>query len=174
MISSFNVIIYLVVILATSRSYMWIIMANWTVIFGAGFAIVATFDVYWFLRLAYTRFLSFFRQPISITDVSSWVALNELQKVFPWQFSYTFFKYYTEDVTNWQPHDIEYPHSFDDKPGPFVWSHQSALCTYAHLSIYFFCYRTRSSIQYVPQLTLTSFATWIMGSTLENLILQGK
>ena len=95
-ISSFNVISYQVVSLATSHKYTWIIMANWTVIFGAGFAIVATFDVYWFLRLAYTRFLSFFRQPISITDVSSWVvslwipyALNELQKVFPWQFSYT-------------------------------------------------------------------------------------
>ena len=73
MISSFNVIIYLVVILATSRSYMRIIMANWTVIFGAGFAIVATFDVYWFLRLAYTRFLSFFRQPISITEVSTYI-----------------------------------------------------------------------------------------------------
>ena len=95
-ISRFNVISYQVVSLATSHKYTWIIMANWTVIFGAGFAIVATFDVYWFLRLAYTRFLSFFRQPISITDVSSWVvnlripyALNELQKVFPWQFSYT-------------------------------------------------------------------------------------
>ena len=41
-----------------------------TLIFGTGFAIVATFDVYWFIRLAYTRLLSFFRRPISVTEVS--------------------------------------------------------------------------------------------------------
>lgn len=45
-------------------------MSNWTLIFGTGFAIVATFDVYWFLRLAYTRLLSYFRRPISVTEDS--------------------------------------------------------------------------------------------------------
>lgn len=44
-------------------------MTNWTIVFGAGFAIVASFDVYWFLRLAYTRIISFFRKPMAITDV---------------------------------------------------------------------------------------------------------
>lgn len=45
-------------------------MANWALIFGTGFAIVASFDVYWFLRLAYTRIASLFRRPMAITDVS--------------------------------------------------------------------------------------------------------
>ena len=46
-------------------------MTGWTLVFGAGFAIVASFDVYWFLRLAYTRFLSYLRKPIAITEVSN-------------------------------------------------------------------------------------------------------
>jgi hypothetical protein len=44
-------------------------MTNWTIVFGAGFAVVASFDIGWFLRLAYTRIVSIFRQPLAVTEV---------------------------------------------------------------------------------------------------------
>ena len=51
--------------------YLQEMPSNWTIAFGAGFALVASFDVYWFLRLAYTRLVSLFRKPMAITDVSN-------------------------------------------------------------------------------------------------------
>ena len=45
-------------------------MVNWTVVFASFGAVVATFDAYWFLRLAYTRLITLFRKRMAITDVS--------------------------------------------------------------------------------------------------------
>ena len=45
-------------------------MVNWTLVFASFGAVVATFDAYWFLRLAYTRLITLFRQRMAITDVS--------------------------------------------------------------------------------------------------------
>ena len=45
-------------------------MVNWTLVVASFGAVVATFDIYWFLRLAYTRLVSFVRKPMAITDVS--------------------------------------------------------------------------------------------------------
>ena len=45
-------------------------MVNWTVVFASFGAVVATFDAYWFLRLAYTRIITLFRKRMAITDVS--------------------------------------------------------------------------------------------------------
>jgi len=45
-------------------------MVNWTLAIASIGAVIATFDVYWFLRLAYTRLVSYIRHPIAITDDS--------------------------------------------------------------------------------------------------------
>ena len=45
-------------------------MVNWTLVFASFGAVVATFDAYWFLRLAYTRLITLFRKRMAITDVS--------------------------------------------------------------------------------------------------------
>jgi len=45
-------------------------MVNWTLVFASFGAVVATFDAYWFLRLAYTRIITLFRRRMAITDDS--------------------------------------------------------------------------------------------------------
>lgn len=43
---------------------------SWGLAFGVGFVIASSFDIHWFLRLAYTRIAALFRKPISVTDES--------------------------------------------------------------------------------------------------------
>ena len=44
------------------------VATGWTIFFGVGFAVAASFDVYWFLRLAYTRITALFKKPLHLTE----------------------------------------------------------------------------------------------------------
>ena len=55
-------------------------MVNWTLVVASFGAVVATFDIYWFLRLAYTRLVSFVRKPMAITDVSRIIYISSYNR----------------------------------------------------------------------------------------------